>query len=309
VELFLRPASTTGGGSSTIVAFYEPTRSKQFTVQQWKDWLMVTHDATVDYDKTQTIKSDIAHVFNPGRLVLVTISSGPGGMNVYLDGRAVQSFPNFKISRDEILGQIVVGTSPTDFQPWLGELYGLAVYSKSLTSADAFRHYQQWIDPNAGPADLESTIARYAFTDRSGREVRNEVASGPAMEIPATFSVPYKGFLQSVPTEFKTHRRYAFEVLTNIVGFLPLGVIVCAYFTWTRSRWWAILITTVACGLLSFVIEVLQYYIPRRGSGMTDILTNTLGAAVGAMLTQTGPISRLLLQLGLIGTVQQPTDE
>src|SRR5437763_16032694 len=57
------------------------------------------------------------------------------------------------------------------------------------------------------------------------------------------------------------------DVLLNIAGFVPLGLIACAYFSWTRSRWKAILIAIIACGALSFVIEVLQYYIPPRFSG------------------------------------------
>jgi VanZ family protein len=93
-------------------------------------------------------------------------------------------------------------------------------------------------------------------------------------------------------------------VLMNIAGFVPLGLIVCAYFTWARGRWEAILVTTVACGLLSFVIEVLQYYIPRRSSGTTDIITNTLGAALGAVLTQGHPFRSILLLMKLSRPVQ-----
>jgi len=60
--------------------------------------------------------------------------------------------------------------------------------------------------------------------------------------------------------------------------------------------------------MLSFVIEVLQYYIPRRGSGMTDIITNTLGAALGAMLLQVGAVRRALEQMKLIRRDREPLD-
>ena len=86
----------------------------------------------------------------------------------------------------------------------------------------------------------------------------------------------------------------------NIAGFVPLGLIACAYFSWTKRRWKAILIATVACGILSFVIEVLQYYLPRRFSGTTDIITNTLGAAVGAVLIRAGPVRHALKEIKLI---------
>ena len=190
------------------------------------------------------------------------------------------------------------------YQPWPGELRGLGIYSKELIPADVLRHYKEWTDPGGHP-DLDSAIARYAFAEAEGREVRNEVISGPNLEIPATFSVPHKCLLRSVAKEFKADWRYVIDVLMNVGGFVPLGLIVCAYLAWIRNPWKAILITTVSCGSLSFVIEVLQYFIPRRGSGTTDIITNTLGAALGAVLTQRSAVRWTLAQMKLIRGVQQ----
>jgi VanZ family protein len=301
LELLLRPASTKS--SYTILAVYAPTRPKQLLVRQWTDSLLVTHDATVDRDRTRTIKFDVDHVFIPGRLAHVTISSGAGGTTVYLDGEMAGSFPEFKISRSELLGRIVLGTSPIMYQPWHGELHGLAIYAKELTAVDALRHYKEWIVPSGHP-DLDGAIARYSFARGAGSEVRSQVPTGPSLEIPASFSVPYKSLLVSPAQEFKANRLYANDVAINIAGFVPLGLIVCAYLSWTRGHWRAILGTIIACGFLSFVIEVLQYYIPQRNSGTTDIITNALGAALGAVLARSSPPIRKVLE----GTGLIPTD-
>lgn len=303
LELLLRPAGIRS--VHTILAFYTSTRPHQFLVRQWRDGLVVTHNAAVESDRSRKIKFDVDHVFHPGKLILVTISSGTKGTTVFLDGQPVQSFPDFRISRDELLGEIVLGTSPTSFLPWSGQLCGLAIYSKELAPADAMLHYEQWTGPGGRPPDLNGAIARYAFAEAAGNKVHNEVASEPDLEIPATFLVPHKSLLQSAPSEFKADWKYLSDVLTNIAGFVPLGLIVCAYFAWTKSRWKAILMTTVFCGMFSFVIEVLQYYIPRRGSGTTDIITNTLGAALGAGLMQTGAVRHVLEEMRLISRVPQ----
>lgn len=301
LELLLQPANTKS--VSTILAFDTPSPSRELFVQQWKDALIVTQGVGIEHDRTGTMAVGFAHAFRPGRLVFVIISSGPYGTSIFLDGQPAQSSPYFKISHSDISGKIVLGTSLTEYQPWSGELYAFSVYAKELTSADALRHYKEWSNPSASP-DLEGAIARYSFAEAGGREVRNEVGSGPTLEITPRFMIPHKSLLRSPAKELKENRTYANDVFVNIAGFVPLGLIGCAYLSWTRTRWKAILFTTVACGVLSFVIEVLQYYIPQRGSGMTDIITNTLGAALGALLLDHATVRRTLEKMNLIRPAQ-----
>jgi VanZ family protein len=296
VELLIRPASA--ASKSTILAFYTPGSPKQFMVRQIMNNLLVTHDSAIESVPTNTIKFDIDGAFRSGRLVLVAISSGPNGTAVYLDGQPAGSFPRFKISRNELSGEIVLGTSPINYAPWLGELRGLAIYSKQLAPADALRHSEEWGTPRR-PAELDGAVARYTFADGAGDKVSNDVVTGSSLNIPAVFSMPHKEFLRSAAKEFKPNWKYAKDVLLNIAGFVPLGFIVCAYLVGTRKGWTAILIPTIACGMLSLMIEVLQYFIPRRGSGITDIITNTLGAALGAALMQWSAARRFASLLSL----------
>lgn len=295
IELLLRPEQTKS--SSTIMAVYVPDSPGEFTVRQWKDGLIVTHNANVDYDNSsKALNFGVPHVFHAGSLVLLTISSGPDGTTVYVNGQPAKTVADFRISRSELSGELVLGTSPAAYRPWSGELHGLAIYSKSLGPDDAWQHYKQWMDPSRLP-DLGDAMVRYAFTEPTGNTVPDEVASAPALKIPATFSVPYKGFLRSPRREFKPDRDYVIDVLGNIAGFVPLGFVVCGYFGRTRERWTAILVTTICCGILSLTIEVLQYFIPRRGSGITDVITNSLGAAVGAALMQADALRPLRMRV------------
>jgi len=297
LELFLQPAYKEL--KCTILTFYVPFQRRQFLVRQHGESLIVTHDPAFEVDVTKTTTFELGHYFSPGKLVLLTISSGANGTTVYSDGRIVGLFPNFKISRSELEGQIVLGTSAMNFAPWEGQLRGLAIYSKELGAEDALRHYKEWTAPS-GTSDLDRALARYTFGQTSGREIENQVAAGPKLEIQATFSVPHKDFLEPVAKEFRPDWKYAINMSINIAGFVPLGLVICAYFSWTKERWQAVLLTTVACGTLSLMIEILQYYIPRRGSGLTDVITNTLGAGLGAVLTQTDSVCHLLQETGLV---------
>jgi len=297
IELLLRPATVSG--SRTILGFYVPHRGKRLLVRQYFDGLLVTHDGSIDRDRTRTTKFDVDHVFRTDRFSQVTISSGESGTTVYVDGQIAEEIPTFKLSRDELSADITLGTSPVGYHPWTGDVRGLAIYSKELTPAEALQHYSAWTEAGSKP-DLNGALARYSFRERTGGLVRNEVASGVNLKIPDRFSVPHKEFLSSATSEFQPEWRYAVDVIINIAGFVPLGVIVCASVRWFRGSRQSIVITTIACGFLSLTIEILQYYVPRRGSGMTDIITNTLGAAIGAALAQARPVRRCLEAVRLI---------
>jgi len=205
LELLLEPAST----KSTIVGFYNPTRARQLLVLQHVDTLVVTHDATVAHDPSQTIRIALDHVFHPAKLAFLAISSGPNGTTVYADGQPVRTFSRYKISSDELSGQIVLGTSPVNYQPWHGVIQGFAIYAKELTAKDALEHYHGWIDPDVHPPDLSAAIARYTFAEATGAVIHSGLASGPNLEIPPVFSVPHKAFLQSPLEEFRPDWRYA----------------------------------------------------------------------------------------------------
>ncbi|HLX86785.1 MAG TPA: VanZ family protein [Terriglobales bacterium] len=297
LELFLAPGET--ARSYTILNFYVPENPGQFRIRQWTDGLLVTRNFRDSRGndvrhKVKAVKFDVDHAFQPGKLLLLTITSGAGGTTVYLDGRKAQVFPRFSILRTDLAGEIVIGTSAVDYQTWPGEIHGLAIYSKELLPEEALRHYETWTTTGAGSPDLDGAVARYAFTEKAGREIHSSVASGPDLEIPSTFRIPHKALLRSPIREFEMTWRYLGDVLLNIAGFVPVGFLLCAFFALTRPRKNAILYAVLAGGILSFAIEVTQAYIPQRVSGVTDIITNTLGSALGAWLAQPNLVRAVL---------------
>jgi len=302
LELLLQAASVKF--LATILGFYSPTRpAKQFLVMRRSDGLLVTRNPSVQRDTTGNVKFDVDHVFHSSTLVFLAISSGRHGTTVWVNGQRAQDFPHFEIAANDLTGQMVLGTSPTAYRPWNGEMRGLAIYARELNDREALEHYRSWT--GASPfetSDREDVIARYLFMEGSGREVHYEVAANPDLSIPARFRVPHKPFLESPIREFRTTWEYAHDLAANVAGFVPLGLIVFSFFAWTRTRWNAAIATVILCGLLSFVIEVSQYYIPKRGSGMTDIITNTLGAALGVLLMQSSLLRKPLERIGVIPT-------
>jgi glycopeptide antibiotics resistance protein len=77
------------------------------------------------------------------------------------------------------------------------------------------------------------------------------------------------------------------EFVANIALFVPVGLFFVLLVG--KRRWWLAL--TLAIGLTA-AIEWVQQFIPSRVSDVRDILSNSLGAAIGVMITLTVAVSR-----------------
>ena len=201
LEILLQPASTDGG--YTILSFYTPDNPKQLRVRQWTDGLLVSRSELVAGYKAKTQKFDVDHAFQAGKLLLITMTSGPNGTSIYLEGRRTRVLPKFVFTKSDVTGQVVLGTSAVDYHPWSGEIRGLAIYSRELAPDEVFRNYQTWTAHDGVGEDVDGMIARYLFKERSGAEIRNMVRSGPDLEIPRSFDVPHKPMLQSPREEWE----------------------------------------------------------------------------------------------------------
>jgi glycopeptide antibiotics resistance protein len=83
--------------------------------------------------------------------------------------------------------------------------------------------------------------------------------------------------------EFRRDWNYWKDVGINVAGFIPLGFSFFAYFSSVRSIKRPGLATVALGFFVSFTIEVWQAFLPTRDSGMTDLITNTLGTAIGVL--------------------------
>ena len=79
------------------------------------------------------------------------------------------------------------------------------------------------------------------------------------------------------------HHARNFDFLLNVLLFVPLGFGLSAQVRKRRGSWWASLLLSLAAGAItSYVVEVLQFYIPTRESGWEDVFSNTTGSVAGS---------------------------
>ncbi|MXN80064.1 teicoplanin resistance protein VanZ [Burkholderia sp. 4701] len=99
---------------------------------------------------------------------------------------------------------------------------------------------------------------------------------------------------------FAPMQRYvtAFDVVTNVLGYLPFGALAVLAL---HPRWRGVGATLIAAGLgtlLSASMEALQTYLPTRIASNLDLAANALGTLLGAALV--APATGALLERGVL---------
>lgn len=298
VEVWLRPDVDTGG---TILAFYAPeNRSLKFSLQQSLDDLLLRR-VTLHRQGHVKTKWYIAHVLHKNKQVILTITASSRSTTVYVNGALAGSSTRFGLSSQDLTGQFVVANYPLRDNGWQGQLRGLAIYNRELTPVEVLQHYVAWTTNREATIKNESPAALYLCNEGTGNVVHNQMNSGNDLQIPERYFVLHAPFLELPWDEFQLSWGYCKDVLINIGGFIPLGFFFCAYFSSVRPLKRAMLTTIVLGGVVSLAIEVLQAFLPTRDSGMTDIITNTLGTGLGALLYHRESMQALFVTTGLGG--------
>jgi VanZ family protein len=86
-----------------------------------------------------------------------------------------------------------------------------------------------------------------------------------------------------------------FDVVLNVVAYVPLGLLAARYFARDRSVPRGISLAVAAGMALSVVMELLQVFIPGRVTSLPDVAANAAGTLAGAMLNA-GPVRVFVLQ-------------
>jgi VanZ like family/Concanavalin A-like lectin/glucanases superfamily len=284
IEAWLQPAHA--HDSNTLLAFYTPENPLQLTLRQSDADLLLARDLGRGRHQTRTAALYVDDVFRSRKSLFITVSSGPRGTTVYIDGVPARTAPNFRVSAEDCAGRLIVATSPVTNGAWTGTLFGLAIYRSEITPTQAVRHYETWTrtgHPETITED-ERCAALYLFDEHSGNRVHNRLGPGSDLLIPRNYQLQDATVLAPFWKEFNFSRGYWSDVLVNIGGFIPLGFFFCAYLSWRGSSRRLVWVTVATGALVSITIEVLQVYLPTRDSDTTDILTNTLGTWAGVML-------------------------
>ena len=294
LEIWLQPARTRAAG--TIVAFYSPTAPTEFSLFQ--------EGASLGFRLHNERNPNGPHfyerlgdLFSSGKPVFLTIASTSNVTSVYVNGVLAKTMPDFPLALQNLQGQLIAGTHNAD-DGWAGQLLGIAAYERALTPAEAAQHYEVWTQTGR-PESLAGTgsVWLYLFDEHRGTVAHEALGSGAGLNMPVRYTAIHPHYLDAS----RPHRRDLSDILLNIAGFAPFGFFFYAAFSSSRAS--ALTAATVILlGMtISFGMETWQAYLPSRSSSLTDLVTNTLGTALGICAYQIGWIRKLTAKLAVRG--------
>jgi VanZ family protein len=283
LEISLEP--TRGNGGGTILSFDESAHPGQsFSVLQEGNALGILRNNVDQAGVLRTAVFYVHGVFKEKSPVFVTIALDSQESSVYVNGALTERFPH-SLAGNDLTGRLVLANSPTADDSWAGKILGLALYKRRLTAAHIAADYAGWM-ANYELIDAEGQGASglYLFDERFGAIVHNRVDPTTDLTIPVHYFILHPAFLRAPWKEYHQSWSYWQDIVVNVAGFVPFGFSVFAYLVSMRVVKYTKTITVIIGFSTSLTIEILQAFLPTRSSGVTDLITNTLGMAIGAIV-------------------------
>ena len=283
IEMALKPGATGDGHFRFLLLLHGDDDDTQLVIGQWKSWLVVMHGD--DYDAKRRRARIAVNASPPPGERFLTITSGPGGTAVFLDGEPVRrrSDLHLHIPRGNGSTRLVLGNSIYGRHPWAGEIYGLAYFDRQLTGQAIKTHYRQWTaERTFAFARTETPLGLYLFDEGRGARVVDHAPGGNDLHLPHRMAILTKEFLAAPLSGEEFNLSLFQDMVINITGFIPMGFLLSALLGhWQQPFRKRLLFVMLACGTISLTIELAQAWIPSRSSQMLDLILNTLGGGIG----------------------------
>jgi len=301
IEIYVESHAQADRGLAHIASFHDGYPRSPLVIGQWKSYLIIRSRDNHNDARDTYREIDLKGGLSTNQKKLITIASGPERTQIYVDGELARSYDiRSLIGAEHFSGYLSLGNSSIGHNAWVGNLYGLALYDRLLTSEQIRQHFMSWANrlvEKTATIEPEPMIL-YTFAERTGASVRNQVKNANHLTIRPLFKALKSAVVVQFWREMAWEEWLVADVLVNIFGFVPFAFCLLMFLAANRhmSRRRAAFLTVLAGATLSFIIEAIQMGLPTRSPSSLDLLCNTAGTALG------------ILVLRIVESLQRPPD-
>ena len=287
IEIAFKPESNPQEGFNFLFAIHAGDDREQLLVGQYRSWIVIMNGDDYNHRrKTSRIAIDIA---SPNlRKISMVITAGKEGTIVYVDGQPVKTKRDLTLKLPETgNSRFVFGNSVYGRHSWMGSVYGFAFYRYALTAEKVKSHFYSWFrDERFLSAKEGNPFTLYLFDEKKGERVMDHGDGHNDLKVPSKMCILKKQILSLPWTGFELNKSLIQDVLLNLAGFIPLGFFLAATLLMGHGVFsrHAVLTAVIFCFIVSLAIEILQGWMPSRSSQLMDLILNTLGAFIGAVV-------------------------
>lgn len=272
-----------------IASFHSGSDRSQLIFGQWHESLIAMNGDDYSHRRREP-RATADRSKLPQGLAFWSVTTGPQGTRVYLNGNLVESQARLRlqIPAQPHPTRLIIGNSARANGSWPGTIQGFALHPGVLSRSQVSNHFALWKSQGSlANATNTSPVLLYLFNEDSGRRVPDHGSAGVHLVIPDRLVSLEPRVLTSMPAAKDLNRGLVQDILLNIFGFCPFG--------FTLARWIGvrvprhlprILWVVLASAAVSFLIEFTQAWMPSRDSSLLDFLLNVLGGFLGVLAHQ-----------------------
>lgn len=264
-------------GFGTILSYALDYDRMNFLLGQWRSGIELRIAAD---DRNRAISFGKKDVFKKGESSRFVIVYDGTVMFLYQNGKKIGArrtgpltFSSWNRSYPLVIGSDASGRSA-----WKGTIRSIAIFNRALQENEV-------INVPGQMRELSPLIC-YSYVNTNGGTITDCGAPPPAHLIIPQQLIPYQRAFLELPAN--KHGKFPgglMDITINLIGFIPLGFILSLYISRKNSSLTRSLLISIAAGIsISFLIEISQAFLSSRSSSMLDLINNTVGSALGALL-------------------------
>jgi glycopeptide antibiotics resistance protein len=285
IEMVVTPRTNNKRGFKPLLVIHDGADRRQLAIWQYNVSLIVMNGD--DYNNKQRRPRVIARdVFLSQQMRYLTITSGERGTHLYVDGVLVDANKKWSLSIP-VEGnplRLVLGNSVHGNDGWQGDLHGLAIAGEAIFAESVRHHFENWTaDRRFDVRKQDSTLLLLTFDQKNAAQFADQSGNENHLRIPQQMIALQKTILASAFRPMIWNRTIVGEMVVNVVGFMPLGIVFFGFlhcFSGPFTKHYHML-AVLSCLLISLGIELAQAWIPTRYSTQLDLILNTFGAWLG----------------------------
>ena len=284
IEMAVTPSKGRLRGYNPLLVMHSGHDQNQMTIWQYSQSLIVMNGD--DYNNRQRRARLVARdVFSRQKTRFVTVVSGPRGTRLHVDGDLVAAKKDMYLAlppRESNL-RLVLGNSVYANQGWRGDIHGLTITGIAFDEEAVKLRHERWLADRSFNF-IQPDSQKPLFTFNAGAADRLiKPPTNQSLRVPERLVALEKRFLGSKWGRLKWDRTTVLDIVINIVGFIPIGIVLYGFLQSLAgpTNRQGIAVAVLLCLMVSLFIELTQALIPSRISSLRDLILNTFGGWVG----------------------------